>query len=361
MQIADVQENCPVSPDTLRLIRLAVEKEHPDLIVFTGDQIYGMSPCYRIGDTEQKVRQVIDLITAVAEKYAVPFAVTFGNHDRQCGISNAEQAKIYAAKSRYVGGEYRSDNDRGTYRIPLYSEDGGHVFDIFLIDSNGQSPTGEYMPVSEEQLAWFANEREKAAEKGKYTNALVFQHIPVPEYFDVLKRAEFFSKGAVEAFRTHKNEWYVLPDEIIKDGGFMLESPAIPDRNSGEFAVLKEKGNVLGIIVGHDHNNSFVAEKNGIKLIYTQCAGFNVYGPGVKRGVRLIELDERDLSRFDTRTLTYDMLTDKKPSAPVKEFVLTHIPTSMEQVKRLAVVAAAGGMAMLPPAVRILKSVRKRR
>lgn len=357
MQIADVQENYPVSPDTKKLLRLAIEKEQPDLIVFTGDQIYGISPCYRIGNTEQKVSAVIDVITEAAEDNGIPFAVTFGNHDRQCGIPNEQQADIYAEKKEYYGGEYHSGTDKGTYRVPLYSGNGKHVFDLYLIDSNGQSPTGEYMPVTEKQLDWFRDEREKAAENGVYTPSLVFQHIPVPEYFDVLKRVPFYTKGAVEAFRTHKNEWYVLPDEIRRAGGFMLESPAIPDRNSGEFQVLKEKGNVLGLFVGHDHNNSFVAEKDGLSLVYTQCAGFHVYGPKRERGIRIIELNENDLSRFETRTVTFGQLTEDRLSDPVGEFILTHIPTSMEQVKRLA--AAAGTVGIAGTAV-VLTQLKKR-
>ena len=103
---------------------------------------------------------------------------------------------------------------------------------------------------------------------------------------------------------------------------------------------------MLALIVGHDHINSFVAEKEGIKLIYTQCAGFNVYGPKLKRGVRIIELDKNDLSTFSTHTLTYEELTDEKLSSPLQELILTHIPTSMEQVKRLALIAAAGGLTL---------------
>ena len=47
MQIADVQEDYPVNPDTIRLIELAAERERPDLVVFTGDQIQGYSSCYK--------------------------------------------------------------------------------------------------------------------------------------------------------------------------------------------------------------------------------------------------------------------------------------------------------------------------
>ena len=354
MQIADVQESAKVSPDTLCLIDLAIKREQPDLIVFTGDQIYGVHPSFYKGNKTDNVKGCLKQVTELVNSHNIPFAVTFGNHDNQAGVSNSELADMYAQFPFCVKADYRSEEDKGTFRLPLFS-DGKHIFDVFLIDSNGQTQTGEYLPVSDEQLQWFREERERAKEESGYTPAVVFQHIPVPEFYDVLKRVRFGTRGAVEAFRTHKNEFYVLPEDIIAKGGFMRESPAIPDKNSGEFAVLKEKGNVLGLIVGHDHINSFVAQKDGIKLIYTQCAGFNVYGPELKRGVRIIELDKNDTSDFSTYTVTYEELTDEKLSAPLKEFILTHIPTSMEQVKRLAVIAAVGGTAALITAAAVWK------
>ena len=41
MQIADTQEIPAVSPDTLSLINNALDREKPDIVIFTGDQIKG--------------------------------------------------------------------------------------------------------------------------------------------------------------------------------------------------------------------------------------------------------------------------------------------------------------------------------
>lgn len=344
MQVADIQELARVNPDSVKLVKLALEREKPDLVVFTGDQVYGLHPSFRLGDTRRKITATLKEILAPLEEAGVPFAVTFGNHDDQCGIPNAEQAEIYAESPLYVGGFYRADDDKGTCRIPLFA-DNGHVFDLYLIDSNGQTDaTGGYLPVDRAQLDWFREERaETAEEDGSPVPAIVFQHIPVPEYYDVLRRVPKGTKGAVEAFRTHKNEFYTLPEEIAAAGGFLRESPATPDDNSGEFDVLKADGNVLALSVGHDHYNSFVAEKDGVKLMYTQGCGFNVYGPGRQRGMRIITLREEDLSRFDTYTVTFDDLTGDPVRHPIQEFVLTHIPSSIEQVKKWIPLAAAGG------------------
>lgn len=37
MQITDIQEIYNVSPDTLKLLENAVEKEKPDLVIYTGE------------------------------------------------------------------------------------------------------------------------------------------------------------------------------------------------------------------------------------------------------------------------------------------------------------------------------------
>lgn len=357
MQIADVQESTSVSPDTIKLITLAVEKEKPDLVVFTGDQLYGLLPFFRIGNPYVNVKNVFSQIFEPLEKNNIPFAVTFGNHDCQSGVSNKEQADIFSLFPHYVGGKYRSEDDKGTYAVPLYSADGNEIlFNIYLIDSNGQSITGEYLPVSEEQIEWYKNERDALFEKtGKYIPSVVFQHIPVPEFFNIIKKVSRTTKGAVEAFRTHKGEFYVLPDEILANAGFMHESPAIPDRNSGEFDALKEKGDVLSIFVGHDHINSFSGKLDNVDLVYTQGAGFNVYGPGRNRGVRIIELDTQDLTKVKSGTLTFGELTKDKIDAPVKEFILTHIPSSMEQVKRIAAIGLAGALAAVSTGAIIYK------
>ncbi len=354
MQIADVQEGAKVSPDTLRLMRLAIEKEKPDLIIFTGDQIYGIHPSFYKGDKIKNAINTIKEIIKPIENAKIPFAVTFGNHDCQVGLSNSEQAEIYNESPFCIHGEYASSDDKGTFRLPVYS-DSEHIFDVYLIDSNGQTPSGEYLPVSEKQLLWFSEEREKAKENGEYTNGIVFQHIPVPEFFNVLKQVKFGTKGAVEAFRTMKGKFFVLPEEIKNNGGFMKESPAIPDKNSGEFDVLSEKGNILALAVGHDHINSFVAPYKNMRLIYTQCAGFNVYGPKLKRGMRIFTLNKDDLSTFETHTITYEELTDEKLSNPIGEFILTHIPTSMEQVKRLAALALGASTVTLTAAAIAIK------
>ncbi|MDL2220743.1 hypothetical protein LJC55_03650 [Eubacteriales bacterium OttesenSCG-928-N14] len=262
----------------------------------------------------------------------IPFAITFGNHDNQAGISNAEQMPIYESYAQFVGGgEYAYGP--GTYSVPIYDDAGQTVvFVLYLIDSGGDAEAGGYEPVSEDIIHWYRSERDRyaAVNGNQVVPALVFQHIPLPEYYAVLKRVKPWTRGAVRTFRTHKNELYVLPPEGGQPNDFFTESSSIPDINSGEFDAFSERGDVLGIYVGHDHGNSFVRKYRGIDLGYTQSSGFNEYGPGTLRGVRVIELDEENIRQYQTHTITFRQMFGRKLARPFLDLVYRHFPTSMD-------------------------------
>lgn len=341
MQITDTQEMHRVNPDTIKLISLALDREKPDLVVFTGDQIKGYSATFK-GDTKRKITETLGEIFRPIIERGIPFTATFGNHDRNCGIGNAEQMEIYKAFPGFMFSAPHYDGDKGTFSLSIKdSKNEMDIFCLYLIDSNSKEKDGTYSPVFKDQVEWYKNERDRIAKiSGGYLPSLVFQHIPPPEIFNAIKRVKKGTKGAVEAFYSHSNEFYVLDDETLKNGGFMFESPAAPDLNFGEFEAMKEKGDVLGIFFGHDHINSFVKNVDGIDLGYTQGAGFNVYGPGKNRGVRVFVLDENDLRHYENYTVTMADLCDYKPAKPISEFFYTHTPSSVKQVEKAAKKAA---------------------
>lgn len=336
MQIADIQEDYPPNPDTIRLISLALDREKPDLVVLTGDQIQGYSSCYS-KDGENKVKECIRSFIAPMKERNIPFCLTFGNHDDDGGVSKKTQINAYSEFENCVLGTPRSEDDPGTYSLKIFGSDKAReIFALYLIDSNKKEKDGAYSPVRKEQIQWYKNERDAIKDKcGEYLPAFVFQHIPVPEFFDMLVKCPRKEKGSVEAFRSRKGTFWKLDSETKAKGGFMYESPAVPEINNGEFDVLKEKGDVLGIFVGHDHNNSFIGRKDGIDLGYCQGAGFNTYGPGADRGVRLYCLKEDDIRSYESYTVTMGELCDYKPSKPVKEFIFSHMPSSVDEVKSI--------------------------
>lgn len=61
----------------------------------------------------------------------------------------------------------------------------------------------------------------------------------------ISKRVGKREKGAIPAFRIHKGEHYKIDETKCVEGSVLLESPSIPDINTGEFEALSEKGDVL--------------------------------------------------------------------------------------------------------------------
>lgn len=349
MQITDMQEIPAVSPDTLALLDAALEAENPDLVVYTGDQIKGYGITYKGKGKalESAVRQTIEKLLEPVVRRNIPFAVTFGNHDRQVGISNADQLMhIYksfpnciAALTEGVGG--------GTYNIPIQSSDGTgrDICNLYLFDSGTDKKGGGYEAFDKNILRWYRQTRDALREKnGDYVPSIVFQHIPLPEYYHVLRQVSRHTKGAIQAFRTHKHEFYV-PGDTCNAGSILLEPPSIPDENNGEFAALSECGDVMAVFVGHDHKNNFVGRLENIDLGFTPSSGFNAYGNRTNRGVRCIVLDEQNPRQYKTYTRTFSELVGKKVSRPVFDYLTAKAPATVDAA--VPMIAKAVGMLAL--------------
>lgn len=323
MQIADTQEGRKVSPDTLDLINAALDREEPDLVVYSGDQIWNKASFKGSRDT---VKAVLSQLTKPVRDRKIPFTICFGNHDRQVGLTNAEQFEIYKEFDYFVGETTEGIDGVANHCIEIWNGD-NLEFLLYLIDSHSSLEIG-YDHVHQNQLDWYRQTRDSYEQKyGRLIPSVVIQHIPLCEIFELLTEVKKNTKGAVRGFRTHANRFYVLNKDRVNENGFMKESPADPQVNSGEFAAFKEKGEVIGVYFGHDHNNSFNGKVDGIDLGYTQGAGFHVYGPGKDRGVRIIELSQN--GGLNTYDLRFKNLVGNKVKEPFRYALFQIMPTNM--------------------------------
>lgn len=349
MQIADTQEIPAVSPDTIKLISAALDKEKPDLVVFTGDQIKGYSSFFMGEKGKSNVVSTLKTLIKPLEERGIHFTMTFGNHDGEAALGNNEQFEIYKESPMFVYADSVSENDKGTFCLNISDK-----FLIYLFDTHSKAEDGGYSGINGEQLSWYRSVRDSFETP---LPSLVFQHIPTPEYFDVIKKVKRFTKGCVRAYGNHKNEFYILDPHNSRVGDFMKEAPAAPYQNSGEIDAFLEKKEVLGLYVGHDHNNSFVANYKGIDLGYAQGSGFNVYGPGHKRGVRIFDIEEN--GKYETRTVTFGELCGKEVKNKPKFAIYTYAPTSVSQVttsvKEIALVAGA-----VAGTIELIKAIKKK-
>lgn len=104
------------------------------------------------------------------------------------------------------------------------------MFELYIIDSHGKAKDGAgYAPVDKEQIGWYVSRREqRKAENGDYLPSLVFQHIPVPEFFDVIKKVPKGTKGAVPAYGAHENEFLCSMMKLSPKADSCSNRPLLP-------------------------------------------------------------------------------------------------------------------------------------
>lgn len=335
VQFADIQETYVVNPDTLDFMRAVLDREKPDLVVLSGDQIKGYGLYFLTGNKEQKFRATLNKILAPMVERNIPIAAVFGNHDEAEGASKPFQWGIYKQNGQ-IGENVEGLPGYGNYCLEIKNRSAdGKAFLLWFFDSSSRAFDTQLKYVTQQQLNWYRSQRDAIEqEKGYLPKSLVFQHIPLLEVYELLKETKKGQKGSYESFTgEYKNRFFTLSDDI-EEGGFMGENVAAPAFNSGEFDVLAEKGDVIGIFFGHDHNNSFVGTHRGIRMGYTQGCGFNCYGPGLDRGARVFILDEKNTDSFYTSTVTYKSFPEKKLKRPVKEYLYRISPSSVNVLKK---------------------------
>ena len=309
LQIADIQDNFPMNTITTKLIKAAIETEKPDLIVLTGDNIGRTA-----GSKKITAYLTITEFMAFFEKYGIPVAAVFGNHDTEGDVSRHTQMEYYEKFDCFIGcaGEDFGNDTCGTYYVPLYSSADANemIFNLWMIDSGDYRTDNEhdgYAATSKEQIEWYKQTcADLTAQNGKTVPSLMFQHIIVPEVFDAFTEVEEGTEGAVEK----GGKYYVLPENAT---GKLAEVPCPPQYSNGQFDAMVECGDVLGLFVGHDHLNTFTVELEGITIGTTPAVGFASYN-GIDNGVRTITLYENDLENFDTQVVTYFDYFDDKAS-----------------------------------------------
>ncbi len=342
--------------DTLALIGKAVKELKPDLVVYMGDNAKA--------STEYEMRAVISRITYPVSVSDTPFDLVFGNHDRECEVDLPTQLKLYREHENcYAFNADDGLSGYGNHNLVIKSGDGEKdIFNLWFIDSHSlysDRSKSYYDAVHEDQIEWYKKTAKELADKngGKVLPSLLFQHIPVPEEYELLREAKPYEKlDSVQGHKTYSDKYYMLKPEVE---GYLGEGPAVPDFNSGEFAAWKETGDVLGAFFGHDHMNDFAGYVDGILLAQCKTAGFRVYTDGCRSGVRLITLEENNPENVQTRMYHFkDFGLKSKSLDPYMRNV-----SDRQDMKLKAAGAAVGTVAAVTAAAvaanKVLKKTKK--
>lgn len=353
--VADTQDIANPQEKMLRLLSASLDQAKPDLVVLLGDVIHGPAIL-----TEEGTKKAIDAVVAPIAERGIPFAVVFGNHDDEGGVSKELQMQWYNSYDGCLAVEGEDMTGCGNYNLLIQDKAGEkNIFNLWFIDSGTYSYTEalgkSYAYVEYDQLAWYERESAALAEQngGEPIPSFVFQHIPVPEVYDMLSVVPEGTLGAVQGHGIYSDSYYVINPEYISKGA-LGEAPCPPDAKSGEFDAWKRAGDIVAAFFGHDHVNDYEGSLDGIDMVSTTGTGFFIYGAGENHGTRLVTLYESSPAEYDTEMLYYKDIVDAPlPNYFISTFGAFWFYGVLSAVLLLAVVVTV--------AVVIIKRARKKR
>ena len=322
LQVSDAQDMHFVRPALLTMLDVAYDALQPDLVVLTGDNIHGNHLDEdRLGKSHddpaflrRNMRKAIAYIMEPLEQRGIPTCMIFGNHDDMNAVSKQEQADMFKAYACFFG--LNSDEptlDCDTYNVPIFSSDGERVaFNLWLLDSAGHDDgTGHgFSYVKAAAIDWYRRQSAalRAQNGGQAVPSLMFQHIPVPQVKSLFIPCDADDPDAVQWQGPDKKPYKL---DTTKADGYAAEYPDVCEADFGQLDAIREAGDVLGLVFGHDHANNFTATLEGVPIIQTPGASFRSYGTARARGVRMFEIDENDPLHFETYTVGYYDLVGK--------------------------------------------------
>jgi 3',5'-cyclic AMP phosphodiesterase CpdA len=270
---------------TRAVMELALDREQPDLAVFTGDTIDGG----KCRNPQESLRQAV----AAVERRAIPWALVFGNHDDE-GTATRHDLQAALAEHPHCLAEAGPADLSGVGNYVLRVQGSSADALLYCLDSGSYAPkeTGGYAWIQPDQIAWYTAQSRAftAANGGQPLPSLAFFHIPLPEYSTM---------------------WESVPCH-----GTKLEAVCCPKVNSRFFDALVQMGDVMGTFAGHDHINDYCGELQGVQLCYGRATGYNTYGrDGFARGARVIRLIEGE-RRFATWLRLADGSVVTAPDGP---------------------------------------------
>lgn len=271
------------SQRALNNVNQMLDLEKPDLVIHTGDVIYG----------KPAERSLHEILSPISER-KIPFAVALGNHDEEYDKTRDEVAEIINNMPYNINKNVKGLTGSTNCILTLNSSKKEKVNWVFyLFDTNRESEIediGGYGYINFDQIAWYRNQSQNFTKMngGKPISSLAFFHIPILEH-----------KTAACDDRTFLR-------------GIRGEKVCAPKVNSGVFVSMKEMGDVKAMIVGHDHDCDYAAYWNNMFFIYGRFSGCDtVYNDIKPNGARVFELTEgEDTFRSWIRLYGGDIIQD---------------------------------------------------
>ncbi len=308
MTLGDLHEHSELNTRELKkkredmhnFVKTGILAFKPDLIVLLGDTL--MDHDYTPGFSVFK-NALRDVLKPILDS-GIPFCFVLGNHEHDM---HQEELIVQAYEELETCiGKNDPTAPRGNFNCNILVKNSAGTDDIlnlWFIDSNNVCEDQElsaYDWVHRDQIEWYEKKAEeiKVAHSGRTIPAISFQHIPIPEEYELLRPATALELPvSVTGHHKLKKNHYVLKDGV---DGYLGEGPCTPMVNEGQFASWKKVGDVKAAFFGHDHLNDFTGKVDGIILGQNKTSGFGCYTDGCRSIIRMITINENEPDVINT-------------------------------------------------------------
>ena len=285
---------------TFAFMRQIVNETDPDLIVLTGDNLFGTSTINEMTGLENLQRLI-----NVMESLERPYMFVYGNHDSEELTKGSSKKELHeyllSCDAQYLiyGDEYSEPNTEnyrdvryGVYSVKLCDLDSKELLGAYIALDNGyyDSRISSYTSISEGQINWYKNKISKLQDEFKgegVVPTVVFDHIQLPEVYNAYVTAyvkdhpedtTFATKYADGILTSGEHEFVIYQDvsKISGDADWveMIKVGAPIANKTNLYDVMVELGSTKAVFNGHAHNYYFQVKSNGIIFGFATQTGF---------------------------------------------------------------------------------------
>ena len=250
----------------------AIKDNKPDLILVTGDIVYG--------EFDDNGSNLIEFCK-VMDSYKIPWAPIFGNHDNESILGVTWQCEQFL-KSEYCLFNRNELTGNGNYNIGIFNKN-ELIRVIYMMDSNGVFQGRKYYYLDdyplynvneriEQNSGLFPDQREYIYSTSKMIDEInkdsvkktLCTHIP-PDFVNHFA----FIKGYQSSEANDNKDFFDLGGTYLKDNkDFGDKKEVLGGFNStGLYEKLKEH-NFDTLLVGHYHINTLSIDCDGIRVSY---------------------------------------------------------------------------------------------
>ncbi len=273
-----------------------VGETNPDLILLTGDIIYGKY------DSDGSI---FTSIVNHMDSYNIPWAPVFGNHDNESKVGTDYQVNKFLNASNCLFVRRSELTGNGNYSIGLFIDD-KLVRTIYMIDTKGCSMVdgidnnNSLYGIDESQVKFIVDSQEKAKayNNGVAVKGFVGLHV-MPSMMTTAVYIKYQTK--VNDLKTIKS--FVIPENDDGDfGSFHENTNLVIDKNGDAFYSFVDSY-IDGIFAGHEHQNNASVIFEGIRMTYGLKSSTCDFYRSDKLGGTLIEVNS---DSFDVTHIYYN-------------------------------------------------------